>query len=158
MFILQKCKLCKDNFTVYLSGLYDDRYGSSGFHDIYRCDICGYGVTYPGIKKRQIGRFYSRHYPLASFTAKDVINYANLPSKFERWMKGLNNTCHWYIKKDKKVLDIGSGSGVSLLEIRKLGGIGFGVEPDPNAQVIAKKLHYFYCLLSTRLVYFGRVS
>jgi SAM-dependent methyltransferase len=37
-------------------------------------------------------------------------------------------------------LDVGSGSGESLLEIQKMGARAFGVEPDPNAQRIAKQL------------------
>lgn len=136
-----KCKICGGKTHLYLKDLYDDRYGAPGLHAVYRCGSCGYGITYPGIKKNQIGKFYARYYPLASYSALDIKNLAKIPSKFARWVKGLNHTCHWYIRKNKKVLDIGSGSGVSLLEIRKLGGIGFGIEPDPNAQKIAKRLH-----------------
>lgn len=135
-----KCKICKGFTHLYLKKLYDDRYGATGFHDIYRCENCGYAVTYPGIGKDQIGKFYAQHYPLASYSVGDIKNYATIPSKFTAWLKGINNTCHWYIKRKRKVLDIGSGTGVSLLEIKKMGGIGFGVEPDPNAQKTAKKL------------------
>lgn len=135
-----KCKICGGELYLYLKDLYDDRYGASGLHAIYRCGGCKHGLTHPGIKKSQIGRFYAQHYPLASYSVQDVENLANIPSKFVSWVKGINHTAHWYIKKNTKVLDIGSGSGVSLLEIEKLGAEAYGIEPDPNAQTIAKKL------------------
>ena len=59
---------------------------------------------------------------------------------FLAWAWGIDNTAHRHVGKDRDVLDIGSGSGTSLLEIEKVGSRGFGVEPDPNAQKIAKQL------------------
>ncbi len=135
------CRICKSPTKLFLKELYDDRYGAKGFHNIYRCEKCGYGITSPGIKKQDIGKFYAKHYPLALYSADQVRKMANLPPMFASWLKGTDNMSHWYVKKDKKVLDIGSGSCLSLLEIQKLGGKAYGVEPDPNAQVIAKKLH-----------------
>lgn len=136
-----KCLICKSPVYLLFSNLFDDRYGAEGFHNIFRCKRCGYTITSPGIKKKEIGSFYADHYPLSSYTAEGIRKMVSLPIKFISWLKGIDNISHWYIKKGKEVLDIGSGSCLSLLEIQKLGGEAYGIEPDPNAQVIAKKLN-----------------
>ncbi len=140
MIIFHKCIICQENSILFLSGLFDDRYGALGKHSIYRCEHCGFGRTIPGLKSHVIAQFYSKYYPLSAIDPATVKSSAKLISTWLRWLTGTDNIAHLYIKPNTKVLDIGSGSGVSLLEIRKLGGIGFGIEPDPNAQVIAKKL------------------
>lgn len=135
------CKICGNKLHVYLKDLFDDRYGAIGKHTIYRCISCGFGRTIPGLTKDKISRFYSRYYPLLSVNPTILKNSNSIPSKEMLWLKGNDNTSHFHIKPDSAVLDIGSGTGISLLEIEKLGGKAYGVEPDSNAQRIAKKLH-----------------
>lgn len=135
-----KCKICGGNTRSYITHLFDDRYGAPGKYDIYRCSTCGFGSTKPELKSEWIGKFYARYYPLLSYTPTTVTKSVNIPSQFRAWFNGTDNTAHWHIKPQTKVLDIGSASGVSLLEIKRLGAEAYGVEPDPNAQGIAKKL------------------
>ena len=54
---------------------------------------------------------------------------------------GTNNQGQFYTKKDDLFLDIGCGSGVSLIEARNLGAKPFGLEADPNVKVIGKTLN-----------------
>lgn len=126
--------------NIYLEDLYDDRYGAIGRYNIYKCQNCGFGQTFPGLKKHEVDKFYSKLYPLASYSVEKVKESVDLPNEFISWLFGIDNTCHRYIKKKAKVLDIGSGTGVSLIEIKKLGGEAYGIEPDSNAQRFAKKL------------------
>jgi len=62
-------------------------------------------------------------------------------SKQQLWSKGLMTNCHYHIPKNKgyEVLDIGSGVGYSLLEIKNMGNIPFGLDPDTNGRKVAKK-------------------
>lgn len=120
--------------------MYDDRYGSSGYFSIYKCPSCGFGRTSPALGKNEIEKLYSRYYPIRKISAGEVRKRVELPLKLKSWINGTNNIAHYYVRKNSDVLDVGSGSGVSLLEINKLGANAYGVEPDPNSQRLAKDL------------------
>ena len=134
------CIICGGKSKIIYNDLYDDRYGAPGRHDIYQCINCGFGRTFPGLKKKNIAKFYSNFYPLSLLDEEQVRNSASIPPIWRQWISGNNNIAHRYIKPHSKVLDIGSGSGVSLLEIIQLGAEAYGVEPDPNAQKLARSL------------------
>lgn len=135
-----KCLICSSKTKRFISRLYDDRYGSPGKYDIYRCRRCGFGRTAPSLDRKRISRFYSEYYPLSNLDKQEVISRARIVPKISAWFAGIDNTAHRYIKLGSTVLDIGSGSGQSLLEIEALGGVAHGIEPDPNAQKIARSL------------------
>lgn len=135
-----KCLICQNPTEMHLSGLFDDRYGAKGKHNIHRCNSCGFARTHPGLNKSAIGKFYAKHYPLSKVSASALLKKANVEKPFTAWFNGRNNTAHWYASKGESVLDIGSGSGISLIEISMLEAIPYGVEPDPNAQKLAQAL------------------
>lgn len=135
-----KCIICHNSTSLHTSNLFDDRYGAEGHHDIYRCNSCGFGRTHPGLGKSAIGKFYAKHYPLSKISAPALLKRAKVEKAFTAWFTGRNNTTHWYANKGESVLDVGSGSGISLIEISMLEAIPYGVEPDPNAQKLAKTL------------------
>jgi 2-polyprenyl-3-methyl-5-hydroxy-6-metoxy-1,4-benzoquinol methylase len=136
-----KCIICGSGTDRFYNDLFDDRYGAPGFFSINRCRNCGIGRTEPLLKKEEIGKFYKKFYPLSFVKPEQVKDMARILPKFTAWLNGVDNTSHWHVKPKTDVLDIGSGSGVSLLEIEKMGAKAYGVEPDPNAQKIAKKLN-----------------
>lgn len=136
-----KCLVCSSLTKPFLIDLFDDRYGAPGRHSVFRCVSCGFGRTYPGLKPEEIGQFYAQYYPLASTSAEQLQRQAQVPSRWRAWLSGQDNTAHWHVKPGSRVLDVGSGSGVSLLEIGQLGGQAYGVEPDPNAAALAKALN-----------------
>ena len=134
------CPYCHHKSKLIQTGLYDDRYGAPGRHNVYQCPKCGYGQTLPGIKKRDIAEFYRHYYPLNKVNINNLADHPQPPTPFVRWLLGLGHTCHWHTRQGMKVLDIGSGSGRSLIEVGALGGRAYGVEPDPTAQKITKIL------------------
>jgi len=134
------CPLCTTPLCLLIEDLFDDRYGAPGHYSIYQCSKCGFGRIRPALKEKEIGQFYAKYYPLSSATPQSVINSVQHMSQLRAWWLGVDSVAHHYIKPMESVLDIGSASGVSLLEIEKLGGKAYGVEPDPTADKIAKKL------------------
>jgi len=134
------CPVCSRKVKLRMKGLFDDRYGAQGYYSVYQCSECGFGRTNPVLKKENIGEFYKRHYPLSVLSADVVKKSAKVRPKIVAWLLGVDNVAHRHIKKDSDVLDIGSGSGESLLEIKIMGARAYGIEPDPNSQKIAKKL------------------
>lgn len=133
--------ICKSSYKISQKNLSDDRYGAPGKYSIYKCKNCGFGRTKPVLDQKDIGQFYAKYYPLESITAEQVKKEINIKPRWLAWLIGTSNTAHWWIKPKSSVLDIGSASGISLMEIKKLGGEAYGVEPDSNAQKIAKKLN-----------------
>lgn len=136
-----KCVICNHKIKLFKKDLFDDRYGAPGYYSVYRCSHCGFGRTFPTLKKNEIGKFYSKYYPLKKISAADVKKQVDNKSTLKRYLMGVNNVAHQYVTKGKDVLDVGSSSGVSLLEIKKIGANAYGVEPDPNSVRLAKKLN-----------------
>lgn len=135
-----RCIVCNTPQKLSEANLFDDRYGAPGLYSIYECQKCGFGRTHPVLSKKEIGEFYRKYYPLSKYNSNVIKSNANIPNKLLAYLFGIDNTTHWRVKQNSNVMDIGSGSGQSLLEIQKMGSTAYGVEPDPSAQKIAKKL------------------
>lgn len=136
-----RCLVCKSSSQLFMENLFDDRYGAPGRFSICRCGQCGFGRISPSLDRKEIGGFYAKFYPLSTATPQTVKTAVRILPKWKAWLLGVNNIAHHFIRPNTKILDIGSASGVSLLEIKQLGGMAFGVEPDPKAQKLAKALN-----------------
>ena len=140
-----RCPIC-DNFIFNkLINLYDDRYGEPNLYSIKECTNCGHYCTFPRINNKQLPGLYSKFYPRKNINLDSILEEARKESKkfsgFFRWLKGTNNQGQFYAKKDDLFLDIGCGSGVSLIEAEILGAKAFGLETDPNVKIIGKNLN-----------------
>jgi 2-polyprenyl-3-methyl-5-hydroxy-6-metoxy-1,4-benzoquinol methylase len=100
--------------------------------------------TWPPLHESDLALLYSNHYPRKKVDfialereAKIVCEYG---AAFRRWLSGTDNQGHYSASPGDKVLDIGCGSCLSLLEMRNLGINAYGVEADPNVRTIAD--HY----------------
>jgi 2-polyprenyl-3-methyl-5-hydroxy-6-metoxy-1,4-benzoquinol methylase len=97
--------------------------------------------TSPQLSPNHLSHIYTNYYPKRDADIKSVVRSSeNIPSQQEIKQKGLETTCHFQTKHCQKVLDIGCGTCQSLLEINKLGGEAWGLDPDRNSQKVAKKL------------------
>ncbi|MHC4172469.1 MAG: class I SAM-dependent methyltransferase [Planctomycetota bacterium] len=118
------CNLCGYNNIEELS--LKDRNGK--YLRTVICKICGLIWTDPRDDRKDIKKFYSKEYRLqykgiCKPKLKRVYRDANEALRRYDFMKGI-------IKKDDVILDIGSGSGVFLYTLRKLGYDARGIEPD----------------------------
>jgi 2-polyprenyl-3-methyl-5-hydroxy-6-metoxy-1,4-benzoquinol methylase len=135
-----KCLICGGKAQKSIKNLFDDRYGAPGKYNVFKCTKCGFGRLDPVLKEKEIGNFYAKYYPLSTFTKDEVLKSSHPFLNFKDWFYGVDNIAHKYVKGGAEVLDIGSASGLSLIEIKQLGAAAYGVEPDPEAQKLAKKL------------------
>lgn len=135
------CIACGGTNEVYIAGMWDDRYGSPGRFSILKCVSCGQMVTSPLLSEQDLPALYSRYYPRGSVDFEAIKREADLvllpDAETTRHRNGTDNQGHYSVKPGQKVLDIGCGSCVSLLEVRNIGGEAWGIETDPNVRAIA---------------------
>ena len=135
------CIACGASNEPYIDEIWDDRYGAPGKFSILKCVSCGQMVTSPLLAEEDLPALYSRYYPRreVDLTAlrkeADAVLLEGAESK--RYREGTDNQGHYLVKPGQRVLDIGCGSCVSLLEVRNLGGESWGIETDPNVRAIA---------------------
>lgn len=136
-----RCVVCGTPLEQYIPAISDDRYGCPGVYSIARCPSCGQMATLPPLRESDLPDLYSRYYPrrevdLASLS-KEADKVKAPLARFRRWLAGTDNQGHYRARVGQTVLDIGSGSCLSLLEMRAMGVEAYGVEADPNVRSIA---------------------
>lgn len=138
--MINRCIVCSSKMHLFLNNVFDDRYGAFGKYSIYRCSKCGFMRLFPLIPQKEMADFYSKYYPTSNAKADEIKKKLKIKSKFINWLNGNDNQSHLYIKKCSKVLDVGCGDCSSLMEIKKLGGVPFGLDPNPYSKKIANNL------------------
>lgn len=138
------CPVCLGKIFANRNKLFDDRYGEPNFYWLVRCSQCGHVVTSPQLRQCDIPHLYGTYYPRKSVTADQVVLEASSAAEplaeLRRWWSGTNNQGQYSVLPGQSMLDVGCGSGCSLLEAQALGAQAFGIEADLNVRPIAEKL------------------
>lgn len=135
-----RCKICNSRTEIWYKKLYDDRHGYLGYFDIKRCLNCGFAQTDPQLPAEKIEGLYSKYYPRQKIDLKKIKRKNHqIDNRFEVWLKGVTHGCEYWVDKETKVLDVGSGLGFSLLRLESIGCKAFGLDPDQNAKKVARK-------------------
>jgi len=139
-----RCPVCQGHDFFAVAGVFDDRYGEPNSYHLARCTICDHVATAPRLRDSDLPTLYGTYYPRKKIVAEDVANDAakarHLFSSLVRWWSGTSNQGQFGVRVGETMLDVGCGSGASLLEAKALGAIAFGVEADPNVKPIAAAL------------------
>lgn len=134
---------CFETFSLGVK-VFDDRYGEPNLYRLATCKRCGHLATAPRLRESDLPLLYGTYYPRKFINAGDVANEGarvTLPlAKFLRWLNGTNNQGQYYVRAGQFMLDVGCGSGLSLIEAKRLGAIPFGIEADLNIKPIAEAL------------------
>jgi SAM-dependent methyltransferase len=101
-------------------------------------------MTTPRLREDQLGDLYSNYYPRKHVDVAalrlEAEKVLHPQARLKRWWNGTDNQGQYSVRPGEKILDVGSGSGLSLMEATALGGQAFGVEADPNVRRIAEEL------------------
>lgn len=139
-----RCPVCELDAFDRISEVFDDRYGEPNQYQLVRCKGCGHLATSPRLKEAELPRLYSTFYPRKQLKAADVADQAGkvqgTVSRLFRWINGVDNQGQYSVRCGEKMLDVGCGNGVSLLEARALGASAYGIEADLNVKPIAAAL------------------
>lgn len=138
------CPVCTEIGAAVLRRAYDDRYGQPDLFNLVRCTHCGHVMTSPRLRESDLGGLYSTYYPRKYVNVEDLKREAMRSvapwARLRRWWAGTDNQGQYAVRPGELMLDIGCGSGLSLLEARALGAEVRGVEADPNVRRIADEL------------------
>jgi len=139
------CPICGAVTRLDLHRLYDDRYGYSGSFDLQACERCGHRHVPAEFKPRHLGRLYTQFYPRAQMTLDDLKPHQETGWLFAWWNGEWSAAFRW-VPREVRVLDIGCGSGQTLVYHRTRGCQAFGVEADENVRELAARQGLDICV------------
>ena len=138
------CPVCNTSEASILRHAFDDRYGHPDVFSLVSCNNCGHIMTFPRIPEEKLASLYSNYYPRDKVDIQDLRRQTSDSqppfSRLRRWWFGTDNQGQYFAQSGQVLLDIGCGSGLSLLEAKALGAEVRGIEADPNVIRIANSL------------------
>lgn len=145
MKILKKCDICNGKDFKPLYKLNDKATGLEGEFFLFKCNKCGVIFINPQPSFAELRKYYEGgYYSLKKIIAKEESKKARFRIFLynlyfnEKSMGTLKKIIFYPIKNylrgtiisnDKKILDVGSGSGQFLYEMKELGMNAYGTEP-----------------------------
>ena len=142
--IPMRCPVC--NGVAFAPGpeVFDDRYGEPKLYQLAYCTACSHVATAPRLRESDLPALYGTYYPRKNIGADEVAREAAKATRafagLVSWWSGTDNQGQYSVRSGETMLDVGCGSGTSLLEAKALGAIAFGIEADPNVKPIASAL------------------
>lgn len=142
---INRCKICSGRLRLVCDGLYDERYGYPRYYKAMECGVCQLIQILPPLRDSDLSDLYTKYYPRQSIDPQKIKYLGTLfhPTQLWRvitWLAGRSNIGHYQTQTGETVLDVACGDGLSLLEIKTLGGRAFGTEADRNVGKVAKTL------------------
>jgi len=138
------CPVCASTEHTSIRSVFDDRYGCPDMFSLVSCNVCGHLMTSPALVEEELGGLYSTYYPRKHVNTADLVasafEVAGPWARLQRWWGGTNNQGQYTVSPGQVMLDVGCGSGLSLLEAQALGAQAYGIEADPNVRRIADEL------------------
>lgn len=139
-----RCPVCEGEEISLGAPIFDDRYGEPNSYQFAKCVVCNHLTTAPRLSESDLPSLYGTYYPRKSVKAADVAREASKAKQIFadllRWWNGTDNQGQYSVRAGETMLDVGCGSGTSLLEAQALGACAFGIEADPNVKPIAEAL------------------
>lgn len=142
--LAMRCPVCEGGTFLPGTEMFDDRYGEPNRYRLASCAVCGHVATAPRLRESDLPGLYGSYYPRKNISADDVARVAGKTKRalagLVRWWNGTDNQGQYSLCGGEVMLDVGCGSGASLLEARALGATAFGIEADLNVKPIAAAL------------------
>ena len=136
-----KCIICNGSTWEYLFPVHDRMFGIAGKFSEYRCKRCGLVRLSPKLSETGVKKYYpSASYYSYSGTSKPTF-FGNLRSYLitHRWSRFFIRVPAIPEGNPGRILDVGCGSGSTLVLLRTLGWDVFGLDIDKQAIRAARK-------------------
>jgi SAM-dependent methyltransferase len=139
------CPVCCETEISPWRKVFDDRFGHPDQFELVRCSNCGHLMTRPSFGESDLAYLYGTYYPRKNITSEQVVAEAakvqQVFGRVRRWFMGVDNQGQYSARPGEKMLDVGCGNGLSLLQARSLGVEAWGIEADPNVDRIARQMN-----------------
>jgi SAM-dependent methyltransferase len=132
------CPICTSPTSLFLGGVYDDRYGCPGRYDLYHCAVCGHKHLAAAFSDTELAALYNTYYPRVTFNAEEVAPFREQRG-VSAWLEGVRSFAYTWVPRAVRVLDIGCGYGETLGYHAARGCEAYGVETDVNVQRVADR-------------------
>lgn len=133
-----KCPVCEAGARRERERLYDDRYGYSGWFELWRCPSCGHRFVPNAFEPRHLGRLYTQFYPRKEAALEEFRAHEEARG-LRAWWQGEGASAFRWVPENVRVLDIGCGFGQTLAYHAKRGCDAWGVEADENVRRFAER-------------------
>ena len=136
---ISSCQICKGtSFKDFLSVI--DHNVSGDCFNISECINCGFRFTNPRPKEETIGKYYkSSNYISHSSSKKGLINKIYHIVRNYQFKKKTGLITRRIETHEKKILDIGCGTGDFINYLKEKGWVTAGIETDSGARKIAEE-------------------
>lgn len=152
---IKNCEICGSKDIHFLFKQRDKNICVPGTFSVYKCNKCKVLFLNPKPSSEELKKYYSsnKYYSLKDIQNKEskktrlrlfLYNIYFNPKKRNLFLKILFLPIKFFIRgtnleKEKRILDIGSGNGQFLYEMKELGMDVYGVEPGDFNQKETKK-------------------
>lgn len=134
----RSCPVCAGQARVHLRGLYDDRFGYPGTHDLLRCRSCGHKFLAASFTAVELSQLYTHYYPRASMDPDQFRPYEEKRGR-KAWWDGEGASAFRWVPPRIRILDIGCSFGETLAYHQARGCDAEGVEADANVLSVARR-------------------
>lgn len=138
------CEKCGSPRDLLRADLFDDRYGYPGRFATWECPKCETALLVPAPDESDLARIYTEYYPRRNLSVEAVVRSAKFRGtngdRVRAFWMGTDLNCHYHAKRGERVLEVGSGTGTALLELRNCAIEAVGTEYDLNVREIAESL------------------
>jgi 2-polyprenyl-3-methyl-5-hydroxy-6-metoxy-1,4-benzoquinol methylase len=136
-----RCLLCGERLEEVLRGVTDNRLGSPGSYEIWRCVDCGFEQTYPMPTQTELTELYTTHY---NFGGQRDSLYTKLRERFlfsfanPLWVRLDGDVAFHRRRGTGRLLDIGCNEGRGLRIHAANGFRAEGLELNETAARVAR--------------------
>ena len=146
---IKNCPICKGNSFSHHISCIDHNYSGDVFN-IVKCDKCSFKFTNPRPKENDLYKYYkSENYISHTSSKKGIFNMLYHIVRNYQFIKKYNLINKLVTKQNKKLLDVGSGTGEFLNYFKNKGWNVRGIETDKGAREFS--LRNYNCRIDKNL-------
>jgi SAM-dependent methyltransferase len=135
------CPICHSERTRFLFESWDFIHGYPGSFPVWQCKDCGHIFLIGSFTPEMLVDMYSNYYPRSQIDIEQFKQYSDQTGLLS-WLDGDSASCHRWVPKNVRVLDIGCGCCETLGYHKARGCEAWGCEADENIREIADKFGF----------------
>ena len=135
------CYLCGRSCLPSVTGLFDDRFGTSGIYDLMRCRHCGLEQTWPRPGESELKDLYEQFYNWGGGETfyRKMRDWFLFSAWYRLWLRWDGDIAFHLRQGRGRLLDVGCNEGRGLAIYAHNGFQGEGLEINEQAAALARE-------------------